>query len=82
MGADLLITECAYKPGQSSEGWPHLNPELAAGIAKEAGAKKLALVHFDAAIYTTIEDRMMAEKAARTIFENAFAAMDDMQVEV
>ena len=52
-GADLCITDCSYAPSQQNEEWPHLNPEAAAGIAREAGAKILALVHFDASIYTT-----------------------------
>src|SRR5574340_787190 len=30
--ADLLITECALKPGEFSESWPHLNPDIAAKI--------------------------------------------------
>ena len=34
--SDLLIAECAYKSGQSSENWPHLNPETAATIARDA----------------------------------------------
>ena len=37
LASDLLITECAYKEGQSFEEWPHLNPETAARIAREAG---------------------------------------------
>lgn len=81
-GADLLITECAFKSGQSSENWPHLNPESAASIASEADAKRLALVHFDASIYKTFEDRREAESAAKKIFCNTFYAMDDMQIEI
>lgn len=80
--ADLLITECAYKPGQTSEGWPHLNPESAARIAKEADAGRLALVHFDAYLYKTIRERRQAERVARKIFINTFAALDDMQIEL
>lgn len=81
-GADLLITECAYKPGQSSEGWPHLNPETAAQIAQEADAKKLALVHFDASFYQSLEERKQAEEAAKKIFGDTFSAIDDMQIEI
>ena len=80
--ADLLITECAFKPGQTSEDWPHLNPETAARIAKEAAAKKLVLVHFDASIYQSLEERKQAEKVARNIFGNTVAATDDMQIAV
>lgn len=81
-GAEFVITECAFKSGQTSESWPHLNPESAARIALEAGAKRLALVHFDAALYKTIEERKAAESAAKKIFGNTFCAVDDMQVEV
>jgi ribonuclease BN (tRNA processing enzyme) len=80
--ADLLIAECAYKSGQQSRKWPHLNPETAARIAVESGAKKLALVHFDAYIYRTLKERAIAEKNARRIFGNSFAASDDMQVNI
>jgi ribonuclease BN (tRNA processing enzyme) len=80
--ADLLIAECAYKNGQFSESWPHLNPETAAAIAGEAEAKRLALVHFDAETYKTIADRKEAERAAQKIFKNTFVATDDMAIEV
>ncbi len=40
--ADLLIAECSFKSGQSNAQWPHLNPEDAAQIAKNANAKTLA----------------------------------------
>ena len=55
--ADLLIAECALRPGEESPEWPHLNPETAIRIAREAGAKRLALVHFDARAYPSSEDR-------------------------
>ncbi|MBI5203637.1 MAG: ribonuclease Z [Nitrospirae bacterium] len=80
--AGLLITECAFKPGQASDDWPHLNPETAARIAKEAAAKKLALVHFDASIYQSLEERKQAEEVAKKIFGNTVAAMDEMQIAV
>lgn len=80
-GADLLITECAYKEGQSSESWPHLNPETAGRIAREAGASRLALTHFDARIYRSLPERMEAQTAARKEFPAAFAACDDMILE-
>jgi L-ascorbate metabolism protein UlaG (beta-lactamase superfamily) len=52
--ADLLIAECAYRIGESGTSWPHLNPEGAARVAREAGAKNLVLVHFDASRYKTL----------------------------
>jgi ribonuclease BN (tRNA processing enzyme) len=77
---DLLIAECAYLPGESSDDWPHLNPQDAAKIAKQAGAKKLALVHFDAQRYPTLEARKVAEVHAKKIFPNTVATRDDMNL--
>ena len=80
--ADILIAECAYKNGQFSETWPHLNPETAARIAGEADAQCLALVHFDAETYKTIAERKEAERAAQIIFKNTFITTDGMMVEI
>jgi ribonuclease BN (tRNA processing enzyme) len=80
--ADLLITECAFQSGQENDDWPHLNPETAARIANESKAKRLALVHFDAEIYRTIEDRKNAQEAAQKIFPETVATIDDMIIEV
>jgi ribonuclease BN (tRNA processing enzyme) len=80
--SDLCITDCSYAPSQQNEKWPHLNPETAAGIAREAGAKMLALVHFDANIYTTIEAREAAQRSAAETFNNTVAATDDMVIEL
>ena len=80
--ADLLITECAYKSGQSDDSWPHLNPEMAARIAVEANAQKLLLTHFAAGTYLTLAERKVSEGVAQTIFPNTLAAFDDMQVDV
>jgi len=81
-GADLLISECSFLPGENSADWPHLNPQSAARIAKEAGAARLALVHFDAAKYTTMELRKKAEKEAQKIFANTVACEDDLVMEL
>jgi ribonuclease BN (tRNA processing enzyme) len=80
--ADLLFAECALKTGQSDEIWPHLNPEDAARIAVEGNAKMLALVHFDAREYTTLDARKRAAEAARKRFYKSFAATDDMEIEI
>lgn len=80
--ADLLVAECAYKSGQSSPNWQHLNPETAARIANEAGVKQLALVHFDASIYRMHRERKKAEMNAQKAFRNAFAATDGMEVQI
>jgi ribonuclease BN (tRNA processing enzyme) len=77
--ADLLISECSFLSGQVNPAWPHLNPELAAKLAVESKAKRLALTHYDAAVYTQLKQRRAAERKARRIFHNSFAAMDSMQ---
>jgi ribonuclease BN (tRNA processing enzyme) len=80
--ADLLITECAYKSGETLESWPHLNPETAARIAVEAGAKRLVLTHFAAANYATLAERKASEQAARKVFADTLAAVDDLVVDI
>ncbi|MDD5615466.1 MAG: ribonuclease Z [Candidatus Methanoperedens sp.] len=80
--ADLLITECSFKSGQSNAQWPHLNPEDAAQIANEAKVRKLVLIHFDTNIYRTLKERKEAETIAKNIFQNTFAAIDNMQIQV
>ena len=67
--------------GQSSESWPHLNPETAARIARQAGARRLALTHFDARIYRSLPERREAEAAAQADFPATFAACDDLRIE-
>jgi ribonuclease BN (tRNA processing enzyme) len=78
--ADLLITECAYKEGQSCDAWPHLNPETAARIASEAGAKRLILTHFDAGVYQSLAERKESERIAAGIFAATTAAVDGLEV--
>jgi len=80
--AHVLISECNNLPGETTKGWPHLNPEEAARTAKEANVKKLVLMHFEAQKYTTIKKRKEAERIAKNIFENTIVAMDDMEIEV
>jgi len=80
--ADLLITECAMAPGDKSTNLFHITPETAASVAAEAGAKKLALCHFDPAKYPTLESRKAAEDAARGIFKETVVAYDGTSIEV
>lgn len=80
--ADLLIAECSFKSGQSDANWPHLNPEDAALVAEQAKVKKLALLHFDANIYRTFQERNEAHEKARETFYNTFAAFDNMEIEL
>lgn len=79
--ADLLITECSELSGRHSDRWPHLNPEDAIEVAKKAGAKRLALTHFNAHMYDTIEARKsIIERMAG--FKNLTVAFDDMALEL
>ena len=80
--ADLLITECGLKPGESSPDWPHLNPQDAIGIAKRAGAKRLALQHFGAEVYKTLEDRRAIYDQFEHICPGLIVATDDLTVDV
>jgi ribonuclease BN (tRNA processing enzyme) len=80
--ADLLIAECSFRSGQKDEQWPHLNPEEAAGLAKTAQVKKLALIHFDASLYPTLKDREEAERQARKIFNRSYAMRDNQEIDL
>ncbi len=82
--ADILITECAFPPGAPHQPhWPHLSPQMAAEVAKEARAKKLALTHFDANEYDEKKaKRTDALIAARKIFRNTVAAKDGLFLSV
>lgn len=81
-GADLLITECGLKPGAASPEWPHLNPENAIGIAKKAGAKKLALIHFGAEVYKTVEERECLSEQFGDEWPGLIIGRDDMTVDI
>lgn len=78
--ADLLLTECAYLPGEIRPEWPHMNPETAAACARDCGAKKLVLTHFDPVRYPDVAARGKAETAARAIFPDTTIAADGLKI--
>ncbi len=80
--ADLLITECALKPGGVSTDWPHLNPQDAIGIAQKANAQRLALVHFGAEVYRTLDERRAVQDEFEKIFPGLIVATDDLTIEI
>ena len=80
--ADLLITECGLKPGQESPGWPHLNPENAIHIAREAKAKRLALMHFGAEVYRTLDDRREVKNRFEKEYPGLIVTTDDLTIDV
>lgn len=81
-GSDVLIHECTNRPGMKDGGWGHSNPEEAAQVAKEAGAKRLILTHFMPDFYPDRESREEARDAAQKIFAETVAAGDGEVVDV
>lgn len=81
-GADLLIAECAFRPGEESAHWPHLNPESAAMLAQDAGVKQLVLVHFDAFRYPDLESRKHAESVTKKLLPSSSIATDDLFMKI
>jgi ribonuclease Z len=79
-GADILVCECSLRDGQSDEDWGHLNPRQAAQLAKDAEAKQLILVHFDAREYPSLADREKSALIARTIFKETRTVEDDAMI--
>ena len=79
---DLFITECSMAPGDKSPNLFHLTPRTAASAAGEAGAKRLALFHFDPAKYPTPDSRKEAQRAAAAIFKDTIAASDGTVIEI
>jgi ribonuclease BN (tRNA processing enzyme) len=80
--ADLMITECSFKPGEYSFIWPHLAPEDAVSMAKSAHAKRLALVHFDAANYRTIAERYEVAELMKDKFKDIIVGEDDKEITI
>lgn len=80
--ADLLISECTYKETNKASQWGHMSPNEVATLAREAGVNQLILTHFDASLYTTLDDRKWAEKEAKKIFPNTIAATDLFEFEI
>ncbi|HNY34964.1 MAG TPA: ribonuclease Z, partial [Methanothrix soehngenii] len=77
----LLIAECSHKPGESSPAWPHLNPQDAADIARRAGAKRLALTHFDAGRYRSIQERMDAVASVKD-YQDIIVGTDGLNLQI
>jgi len=80
--ADLLIAESALRPGQGDGGWPHLNPETAIALAKAAGARRLALTHFDAWAYRTLGEREEVREEFTESFPGLVVATDGMVLDL
>ncbi|MCE5295587.1 MAG: ribonuclease Z [Euryarchaeota archaeon] len=79
--ADLLITECAFRRGETSERWPHLNPEMAIEIAKRSGCKRLVLTHFDAHRWPDLDARKDV-LSLRSEFPELTVAFDGEHIDI
>ncbi len=79
-GADLLIADSAFgeEHRDKSREYMHGTAREMAELAKEAGVKKLVLIHFS----NRYRDESLLEDEAREVFENSFAAKDLMKIEV
>jgi len=80
--ADLLITECSAISGQRRGSWPHLSPDDVVVVARETGAKKVMLVHFNASLYPTVESRMEVQARVSRLSDNITVAFDDTVLEL
>jgi ribonuclease Z len=80
--ADLLIHECSWIKAPKEDKWGHVDSIQAAKLAKDANVKLLALNHFDASKFDTLEKRKDAERKAQEIFPNTIAAYDDLEIEI
>lgn len=78
--ADLLILECSHLSNETNKGWPHINPQEAASVPLESGAKRLVLTHFDANRYRTAESRLEALRIVRSNFPDSILANDMMSL--
>ena len=81
-GADLVIAECGALPGtvRGKENAPHMEPEICAELAVEAGVKQMVLTHFGAGAYTSVAQRMNAVEPARAIFPNLITGVDNLEI--
>ena len=59
-----------------------MSPKDAALVARDSNVKQLALIHFDADNYTTLEQRKEAVKEAEKYFPNVIFTQDDMVLKV
>lgn len=79
-GVDLLIFDSTFAPKDADKAVErkHSTSQEAARVAREAGAKRLALTHFSARYRRT--DALLRE--ARKVFGNTIAASDGMTLDV
>jgi ribonuclease BN (tRNA processing enzyme) len=80
-GVDLLIHDAQYTPEEfaAKSHWGHCTVDYAVLVAKEAGARRLALFHHDPAHGDTFIDQLEAGAQAGGVDE-VFAAREGLQL--
>jgi phosphoribosyl 1,2-cyclic phosphodiesterase len=85
-GTDLLIHDSQYMPNDYVQGdvvvqgFGHSTVDMAAEVAAKAGAKRLALFHYDPVYDDSTVERM--EKRAQDIFKDSFASHEGLEIEL
>jgi phosphoribosyl 1,2-cyclic phosphodiesterase len=75
---DLLIVDAFFGTQACITGWGHSSASECAGLAKKAGAKRLALFHYR---HTDTDDDIdKMEQAAKAEFAGAFASFDGLVI--
>jgi len=77
-GADLAILECTLPTGTAFE--HHLTPQRCARIAREARPGMLALTHFEARSFPTLESRAEAFREVRALFPDTVMSADGLRL--
>lgn len=76
-GADLLLIDGCFLKAEWNENLPHLSASLAAGIAGQAGARRLVLTHM-----RPVADEAALLAEAAEAFPGALIAEDGMKYEI
>ncbi|MCI0412494.1 MBL fold metallo-hydrolase [bacterium] len=85
-GADLLIHDSQYMTDDYVhgdmvvQGYGHSTVDMAAEVAAQAGAKRLALFHYDPLYDDSIIERM--EMKAQEIFKDSIASHEGLEIEL